>query len=326
MQLKHYNTILILIILLIIAIPTGFLVGAADISISKLLSILFNRQVSVHDVIIYDIRMPRMLISFLVGASLAVAGTVFQGILLNPLADSFTIGVASGAAFGASFAILFGVASCFLPLFALVGAFGTLLIVLFISIRTGGLEPRNLVLSGIIVSSFLSAGISFIKTISGDSLNTLVFWLMGTFSGRGWQELYLFLPYFLIGISIIIYFARDLDLLSLGEEQAKSLGVNVKRSRTFLIISAALISAAAVSISGIIGFVGLIVPHLLRLIFGASHKRLVILSIFTGGILLLWSDILVRSLSFWGEIPVGVITSLLGGPFFCLILLKKRSL
>jgi len=264
-----------------------------------------------------------MVLSFTVGGALAISGAVFQGLLINPLADSYTTGISSGAAFGASVAILIGFGSYYLPIFALIGALITLLLVMVLSSKSGGFEPRNLILSGIIVGAILSAALSLIKSISGDSLGALIFWLLGSFSGRSWLEVIILLPYFIVGVTLIISQSRELDLLSFGSEQAQALGVNVKKSRYILIISSAILAAASVAVSGIIGFVGLVIPHIVRVIFGASHRWLLPISLLLGGVVLLWADILVRALSFAGEIPVGVITSLVGGPFFCILLLRK---
>ena len=314
---------IILSLSFLLAVPIGLLTGTADISLSDIFSLLKNSSDSSFKIIILDIRLPRMVLSFTVGGALAISGAVFQGLLINPLADSYTTGISSGAAFGASVAILIGFGSYYLPIFALIGALITLLLVMVLSSKSGGFEPRNLILSGIIVGAILSAALSLIKSISGDSLGALIFWLLGSFSGRSWLEVIILLPYFIVGVTLIISQSRELDLLSFGSEQAQALGVNVKKSRYILIISSAILAAASVAVSGIIGFVGLVIPHIVRVIFGASHRWLLPISLLLGGVVLLWADILVRALSFAGEIPVGVITSLVGGPFFCILLLRK---
>ena len=317
--------ILVILLLLFIAVPIGLSVGAADISVVDIIkTILGNSDNSITRLIINEIRAPRMILAFIVGASLAVSGVLFQGVLINPLADSYTIGVSSGSAFGAAIAILLGVSSSFIPIFALVGALFTLIAVLMLSKRSGGLEPRNIILSGIIVGSILSAGLSLIKSISGDSLGALIFWLLGSFSGRSWGEVYIITPYFIIGIVLVYTQIRELDILMFGREQALAIGVDVKKSRLIIVLSASLLSAVSVAVSGIIGFVGLVTPHIVRSVMGASHKRVVPVSIIAGGVSLLWADILVRSLSSFGEIPVGVITSIIGGPFFFIIMLRSK--
>lgn len=282
--------------------------------------------------IIIDLRLSRILLSFLVGMSLAVAGTVYQGILRNPLADPFTLGVSSGAAFGASLAIFsrttvlgaelwqqFG--NLFLPLAALAGAMGALGAVLVLGRIGGRLRRETMVLAGIVVATFLSALISLLKSLDEESVTSIVFWIMGSFQGRGWDHLSLFMPYFLAGMIPLVYYSRELDILSLGETQARHLGMDVSRVRMFLLIGSGLLTGAAVAVSGIIGFVGLIVPHLVRMFQGAEHRPLLLSSSLLGGLLLLWSDVIARTLLPGGEeLPVGVVTALLGGPFFCLVL------
>lgn len=275
--------------------------------------------------VVVDIRIPRMALAFLVGAALAASGVVFQGLLTNPLAGPFTIGISSGAAFGASLAILVGLSAWCLPFAALLGAAIALGTVLLLSDGTGGLQPRTLVLAGIVVGSIFSAALSLIKSLSGESLTAIVFWIMGSLSSRGWLEVKIFLPYLIVGLIGMIIYARDLDCLCLGDDHAHSLGVDVAATRRVLIFFASMTAASAVAVSGVIGFVGLVVPHALRMMLGPAHRRLLLLSTVSGGTLLLYADTLARSLSHYGEVPVGVITALLGGPFFCIILTRRRS-
>jgi len=292
-------------------------------------------------VVIVDIRLARVCLSMLCGAALAVAGTVFQGVLRNPLADAFTLGVSGGAAFGASLAILTGAAGAAafsgldpstgtLPVFALAGALAALAAVLGLGRLAGGsmgaMRRETLVLAGIVVSTFLSALISLMKSLDEESVSSIVFWIMGSFQGRGFEHVRLALPYMLLGLILILWRLRELDLLALGETQARLLGLNATRSRLWLLIGASLLSGAAVAVSGVIGFVGLVVPHLLRRVLGAGHAALVPASALLGGLLLLWSDVLARSILPGGaELPVGVVTALLGGPFFCLLLGKSTG-
>lgn len=283
-------------------------------------------------VVVLDIRLSRIVLSWLVGASLAVSGVVFQGILRNPLADPFTLGVSSGAAFGASVAIYLGLTGSLaglpgldpLPLAALSGALLTLGAVIMLSRVGGFLRRETLVLAGIVVATFLSALISLVKSLDEESVANIVFWIMGSFQGRGWIHVILFLPYFVVGSLVIWRYSRELDILSLGEVQARQLGMDAGRVRLVLLIGASLTTAAAVSVSGIIGFVGLVVPHLVRMVLGAEHGPLMVTSALVGGFLLLWSDVLARTiLSGGAELPVGVVTALLGGPFFCFLLRRK---
>ncbi|MDQ7834652.1 MAG: iron ABC transporter permease [Humidesulfovibrio sp.] len=292
-------------------------------------------------VVVVDIRLARVALAWLTGASLATAGCVFQGVLRNPLADAFTLGVSGGAAFGASVAIIFGFAggaiadslgglgggTGILPLFALAGALLALAAVLALGrIGGGGMRRETIVLAGIVVSTFLSALISLLKSLDEESVSSIVFWIMGSFQGRGFEHVRLALPYMAVGLALVLWRARELDLLALGEGQARLLGLDAGRSRLWLLIGASLLSGAAVAVSGVIGFVGLVVPHLLRLVLGAGHRTLLPASALLGGLLLLWSDVLARSVLPGGaELPVGVVTALIGGPFFCLLLGRKSQ-
>ncbi len=312
------------VLFLLLSIPVSLLLGTTTIPINELLSALFLQGDETLQTILYQIRLPRILLTSLVGASLALSGTIFQTLLLNPLADSYTAGIASGSALGATIGIILGVSGLFLPIFSLGGAVITLLLVLFISQRSGGFEPRNVILSGIVVGTIVSAIISLLKTFSGESLSAVVYWLMGSFSGAEWLHVFMVLPYFLVALILLLSKTEELDILTFGANHALSLGVSVKKVRIILTISASLLTALSVSVSGIIGFIGLVVPHMVRMIFGASHKKLLPLSLLFGAIVLLWADTFVRVIAFVGEVPVGVVTALLGGPFFCFLLMKEE--
>jgi iron complex transport system permease protein len=279
-----------------------------------------------------NVRLARIVLAVAVGAGLALAGSVYQGVLLNPLADPFTLGVSTGAAFGASVAILLGwggltwMGVSLLPAAAFAGALGALYGVYLLGRMDGRLHSTTLVLAGIIVSTFLSAWISLLKSLNEESVSTIVFWIMGSLSGRTWSHAALVLPYLLIGGAVILFHARELDLLSLGDVQAQQMGVDVGRVRFRLLLAASLITGAAVAVSGVIGFVGLVVPHLVRLTVGPAHRRLLPLAMLTGGLLVLVADTLARSLLPHGEeLPVGVVTAILGGPFFCFLMLHRKS-
>ncbi len=282
--------------------------------------------------VIFQIRLSRICLSLLVGMALAVAGTAFQGILRNPLADPFTLGVSTGAACGASLAIFLGLGAKtalglgLLPLAALAGALAALALVMTLGRVNGRLRRDTMVLAGIVVATFLSAFISLLKSLDEESVSSIVFWVMGSFQGRGWSHVIFALPYLLTGLVMVGLNARELDLLALGEMQARQMGVEVDQARRRLLIGASLLTAGAVSVSGIIGFIGLVVPHLLRLLIGAEHRPLLILSGLLGGLALLWSDVLARIILPGGEeLPVGVVTAILGGPFFCLLLKRRRE-
>jgi iron complex transport system permease protein len=277
--------------------------------------------------VIWELRLPRILLSILAGAGLAVAGVVFQGILQNPLADPYTLGISTGAAFGASLAIFFNISlGLAFPVStaALVFAALTLALVLLIAQQGSGLVSANLIMAGIILSAILSAGISFLKMLSGENVGAIVFWLMGSLSAKGWKET-LFLAGVIPAAAVLArFFASDLNILTLGSRSAESLGVRVKRTRLFYLFLGASITAVCVSVCGVIGFVGLIVPHLLRMAVTSDNRLLIPLSALLGGLLLCVADTGVRLLSV-GEIPVGVLTTLLGGPFFIFIFLSRKE-
>ena len=279
-----------------------------------------------------NVRLARVCLGLAVGACLALAGAVYQGVLINPLADPFTLGVSTGAAFGASLAILFGAGGLgflgigTLPAAAFAGALAALYLVYLLG-RTGGrVHTATLVLAGIIVSTFLSALISLLKSLNEDSVSTIVFWIMGSLSGKSWTHALLVLPYLALGGGVILFHMRELDLLCLGDVQAQQAGVDVHRVRFRLLLAASLVTAAAVAVSGVVGFVGLVVPHLVRLALGPRHSRLIPAVILAGALLVLVSDTLARSILRTGEeLPVGVVTAVLGGPFFCWLMLRRKK-
>ncbi|MDY7037751.1 MAG: iron ABC transporter permease [Thermodesulfobacteriota bacterium] len=325
---------------LIGSIFIGSLIGRMDIpatgvfkSILAGLSIVRDTDIEdVWKVVVFNIRLSRICLSMLVGMALSIAGAVFQGILRNPLADPFTIGVSTGAAFGASLAIFFGMGTSFffgmslIPIASLVGAMVSLFTVINLARIDGQLRRDTMVLAGIVVATFLSALISLLKSLDEESVASIVFWVMGSFQGRGWSHVGFIIPYLVLGLALVWSHSREIDILSMGDVQAKQLGVNLERVRLYLMIGASLLTAAAVSVSGVIGFVGLVVPHLVRLTIGAEHRRLIVLSGLLGGMTLLWSDILSKVILPGGEeLPVGVVTALRGGPFFCLLLGRKKG-
>lgn len=276
--------------------------------------------------VVTDVRLPRILTSAAVGFGLAVSGAVFQGILLNPLADPFTLGVSSGAALGASLVLLLGLSLAgpsTVCVFAFAGAMLTLLAVMAIAGRDSSLSPTSLILSGVIVSAILSAGISFIKYMADERVSVIIFWLMGSFASRTWTDVLFTAVIGLSGFLVCMFFARDLNVMSMGDRSARSLGVETGRVRLALLTTATLISAACVSVSGIIGFVGLMVPHLMRFLTGPDNRLLIPASGLCGAILLLAADTLTRAI-LPQEVPIGVLTALMGGPVFCIIFRRRN--
>ncbi|BFR49755.1 iron ABC transporter permease [Nitratidesulfovibrio sp. HK-II] len=296
-----------------------------------------------HMLVVTRIRLARVCLALLAGGGLAVAGTVFQGVLRNPLADPFTLGVSGGAAFGASLALTLGIGpltawlamhlpalaglspQALLPLAALAGALASLGAVLLLGGAAGGgaFRRETVVLAGVVVSTVLSALVSLVKALDEESVSSIVFWIMGSLQGRGWTHAAVLLPWLALGLLLVLPRFRELDILALGDVQARQLGMDTARVRLQLLVGASLITAGCVAVSGVIGFVGLVVPHLARMRLGAAHGPLLAAGWFGGGMLLAWADVLARTLLPGGaELPVGVVTALLGGPFFCLLLVR----
>jgi iron complex transport system permease protein len=323
---------LVLVTVVILSAGMGYMNipfwDVAKIVVSKLTGKenMLSQMDEIFPVVVGDVRMPRILTAAIVGAGLSISGVVFQGILLNPLADPYTLGVSAGAAFGASLAILLniellGVYS--VPLFAFIGASGTLVFVIYLSASSGGVSSNNLILSGIIVAAILSAGISFLKYVADEEVSIIIFWLMGSFGSRTWADAVLTLLFVVIGFLIFTFYARDLNLMSLGNRTASSLGVDTQKVPIILLIAASLVTAICVSVSGIIGFVGLLVPHMMRFFTGPDNRKLIPVSLLAGAILLLCADTVTRAI-LPSEIPIGVLTALIGGPFFCYIFRKRQ--
>lgn len=324
--------------ILLTAIALSATLGFLSISVPDVAAILFAKlrgQVPPEGIdpvaatVVADVRMPRILTSVLVGGLLGVSGAVFQAILLNPLADSYTLGISTGAAFGASLVIvlqIFGLtlpSGVTIPIFAFGGAIGTLALVLFLASGDRRLSSTSLILAGVIVAAILSAAIGFLKFLADEQVGLIIFWLMGSLAGASWQSILLLTPAALFGTLAAVFYSRDLNIMATGDRAATSLGVNAVQVRLVLLTVASLMTALAVSVSGIIGFVGLIVPHMLRHLVGPDNRLLIPLAFFAGGLLLLIADTLTRAV-LPAEVPIGVLTALLGGPFFC-ILFKRRQ-
>lgn len=328
----------VLIVFMVAAIILSIHSGRADIGIVTIVKIMLGKAASQGALlanlkpssvaIVWDIRLPRILIAVLVGSGLAVSGAVFQALLLNPLADSYTIGVSTGAALGAVLSIyltlFFTDQTLSIMPFAFVGALLTLLLVIKIATRGGYISSSNLVIAGILVSSILSAGISFLKNASGEQVSAIIYWLMGNLAARTWNHVAVSTPFIAFGTLVCTYFAGDLNILCLGEQEARSLGVNIQNVRRIYLVTASLLTAVCVSVSGIIGFIGLIVPHVLRFWLTSDNRTLIPLSALFGGTLLLLADNVSR-VFFDVEIPVGVITTLLGGPFFLYVFITRNK-
>ncbi|MEX2460098.1 MAG: iron ABC transporter permease [Paenibacillaceae bacterium] len=277
--------------------------------------------------IIMQVRLPRVILAIVVGASLAVAGTGFQGILRNPLADPYTLGVSSGASVGAAVMIQFGLVEVLgqwtVPLVAFVTGIVTLVFVFYLSRIGGKMSMETMILAGVVVDAFLGSFVQFMVSLSNDVVNPILYWLMGSISMKGWVYSEILSPYLLLGFVVMLSYGRALDLFALGERQASHLGVSVERTKIIVLVISTLLTAAAVSVSGVIGFVGLVVPHLVRLIVGPDYRIIIPIATIGGGIYVLWADTLARVLLSPREIQLGILTAFIGAPFFAYLLRKQ---
>ena len=318
--------ILLPVLLLVLVMAVN--VGPVDIDLGKAIQDWLNDQTTIESLILFDIRLPRSLLAMLIGATLGLAGASLQGLLRNPLAEPGIIGVSNGAALGAVIVFYYGIAGIAWFLLPLGGLIGALVAMIIIFLLVG--QNRSiitLILAGIAINAiggaFIALALNFAE--SPYAMQEIVFWLLGSVSNRSVNELYIAMPFMLVGWGMMLYCGRFLNALTLGEETAKSMGFNVARMRLVLILGVTASVGAAVSVAGNIGFIGLVVPHLIRPFVAYEPRRLLLSSAITGAILLLIADIVVQILSDNGEMKLGVITALVGAPFFLFLILKSRN-
>ncbi|WP_404828987.1 FecCD family ABC transporter permease [Sporosarcina gallistercoris] len=313
---------------LVTAVGLGVSIGSVHVPIST----LWNQGADTTATnILWKIRMPRVILAGLVGASLAIAGAAFQGLLKNPLADPYTLGVSSGASVGAVMTLFFGISIPVLglytlPVFSMAGAAITMFLVLsFAKLVDRGLNMETIILTGIIFGSFLGSVLSLMIALTGEELRQIIGWLLGSVSMRGWNYIHMILPFTIIGSFLLWMNRRELNAMLFGEDRAKHLGVDVKRRKLVILIGGSILTGAAVSVSGTIGFVGLVVPHMTRLLWGADHRHLLTLSFMNGATLLIICDLIARTIISPTELPVGVITAFIGAPVFAFIFYRQRK-
>lgn len=285
-----------------------------------------------HSIIIFMVRMPRIIMASFVGMGLAVVGASFQSLFKNPMADPHILGISSGAALGATLGIVIRLPSSLASLslvtiFAFIGAIATTIFVYAIAQVGGRITTANLMLAGSAVGFLMSALISITMVFNQEDVSRIVFWMMGSFNSSSWKNIMIVAPVTLIGSIIIYFFHRDLNLLLMGDDHASSLGVETEKLKKLMVIVSSVIIAVSVSFSGIIGFVGFLIPHMVRIIFGPSNKILIPFSALGGAIFLLLADTVARTIVVPAELPVGAVTALIGSPYFIylLIKMKKRS-
>ena len=329
-----------MLIVLLSSIIISIAIGSTKVPIKDIFLGLGNRLSfiftnieevdSISDIIIFQVRLPRIVLAMLIGAALSVCGLVFQGLFRNPLADPGIIGVSSGASLGATIGILLqssviGAVSGSIPIYAFLGAIGAVSLVYALANDSGKVRTDTFLLSGVVVGSFISAIVSFLIMVAGQDMPKVIMWMMGNISSKGWDSVLAILPYILIGLGCIMFLARGLNLISVGEEPAKHMGLNVEIFKKVAIVLASLVAAASVSVAGIIGFVGFVVPHSCRMLVGPEHRKLIPITILAGAAFLVICDTIARVLLAPVEIPVGVITAITGTPFFLILLRKNKA-
>ena len=326
------------LVFLIICIGTS--IGSSNISIMDIISIIVHKLFNINLLegieakevaIIWSIRLPRVLLAFCVGGALAASGAVVQSILKNPLASPYTLGVSSGASLGVGLLVVSGVTIPFIGNFSmpLVGFLCSLLtmtiVLLFASKVDKKLSNNTIILTGMVFSLFFNAVLTTLTALFTKKMESVTLWQMGSFSMRGWSYLKAGIPFFLIGIIGIMLFVKEMDVLTFGEDQAKTIGVETEKVKRYLFLFVAILTGAAVSISGTIGFVDLIAPHLVRKIFGSKHSYVIPMSVVFGGCLMVITDLISRTIIVPSELPVGAITAMIGAPFFAYLYFKKSK-
>lgn len=303
-------------------------VGAAGIDPWSVMKDLFGSESGLTDVqrsIIYEIRLPRVVLGAMVGAILSVGGAAYQGVFRNALADPYLLGVAAGSGLGATIALAVTGDAFWLAPFAFIGGITAVGATYLLGRSVGGRSATTLILAGVAVSAFATAAQTYLLQRNVETLREVYSWILGRLTTVGWSEVLGLLPYAVVTITVLVGSMRLLDVLSIGDEEAHALGVRVERVRGVVVLAATLATAAAVSVSGLIGFVGIIVPHTIRLIFGWSYRVIIPLGILFGGAFLMLADVLARTVVAPAELPIGVVTAFLGAPFFLLVLRTMRG-
>ena len=322
------------ITLFILTLFLAVSVGSIGVSVRETLDLLIDLLLGSKEgtaatdslaAIVFHIRLPRVILAALVGAALSVAGVAMQGLLKNPLADGSTLGITSGGALGAVLSIVFGIS---LPLFSqaalalmsILFSFLSLAFILSLSYKIDySLSTQTIILTGVIFSMLAGSLTSLLVSFSGNSLKQVVFWSMGSFAGRGWAHVLLMLPFLGVGMVALCCSAKELNAFSLGEEQARYIGVNTKRTKLWILVMVSVLVGISVAVSGTIGFVGLVIPHITRLLTGPDHRKLIPLSALFGATFLMLTDLAARTLFSPAELPIGVVTSFVGAILFIYI-------
>ena len=327
----------VLVIALLAATVLGVALGAVWVAPAEAIAAIGRALrgeagAGLADTLIVQVRLPRVLLAALVGASLAGAGTLYQALFRNPLADPYILGVSSGAGLGAMIALTATAGATALrfglvPLAAFAGAILTMLLVVRLASigGRGRIDSASLLLAGVALSYTLAAVTSFVMVFAREQMAAIVYWMMGGLSAASWEYLAMVAPMFALGVIFPLLTTRELNLMLLGDERAGHLGLSVERFKLLTLAAASLLTAAAVAVAGLIGFVGLMTPHIVRLVLGPDHRRLLPASLFAGAIVLVLADLAARVVLAPVEIPVGIVTAVLGGPFFIWLLVRGRG-
>ena len=337
--MRRTAKILLAVAVTLLLLVCSVAVGSVNLSPVQVVEILMAKltgdTVSVDanlSAIVWGMRFPRAVLAFLAGAALSASGTVMQSILKNPLASSYTLGVSSGASLCAALVMVTGFTAPFLGMFTLptagfVGGLATVFLALAFAARLDGkMENQTVILVGMVFSLFVNAVLTLLTALSREHLQQMVFWQMGGFSGRDWSHVAVMLPILVVSLAALQCFTLEMDIMSFGEEQAMTMGVDIKRVKLLLIGLAALLTGTAVSLVGVIGFVDLIAPHVVRRIFGSSHRLVLPLSAVFGGTFLMLAELISRTVMAPTVIPVGAVTALVGAPFFAVVFFRGRKM
>ena len=329
--MKNKHKVIISVLLALIIICIGISVGSSNINFLDTLSILSNKILNIplrdgleikNVGIVWKLRLPRVLLAFFVGGCLATSGAVVQSILKNQLASPYTLGVSSGASLGAGLIIVTGIS---MPIVGFLFGLATVYIVIvFSSTIDRTMSNNTIILSGMVFSLFVNAILTTLTALFSEDMKSITLWQMGTFSMKGWSYVQLILPFLIIGMLGVIRFTREMDIMTFGEEQAKATGVDVSKIKRNLFIFSAVLTGGAISLSGTIGFIDLIAPHVVRRVFGSKHKYVIPMSFVFGGCLMVISDLIARTVVVPSELPVGAVTALIGAPFFAYIYFKNK--
>ena len=338
-RIRNATVLIALVMVLILSLFVAVTIGNAKITVQEVYRVLFYKLTgadayqaygsgAIHDVV-WLIRLPRVLLAIGVGMGLSVCGCVMQAVVKNPLADPYVLGVSSGATLGATLAIMFGIGtllgSNFIGIMAFVGALLSSFFVLVLANIRGRASTGSLILSGMAISSVCSAFSNFVLYIANDrnAMSQVTYWMMGSLAGAKWENVVVILPVIFLGAVIFWSQFRALNLMLLGEETAITLGTNLRKLRTWYLVLCSVMVGFSVYAAGMIGFVGLIVPHAVRMVVGTDHRMVIPVSALSGAIFLLWADVASKSILSYSEIPIGILVSMIGAPCFIFLMLKQ---